>query len=162
MAMAMYSLAIIVSSFVLSWLLLAMLRPMVKLLYAAEDGTPLPIGIVAVWVALGFLQVVGMPFAPWCAALACSLLVNRFTRDAFPGEGWWLIALLAGSASAVAALLGLPIYLMTEPAIIAAAALACALSHSRRRVVKLDMGSVLALAICLAVVAYSALRLPRP
>lgn len=155
MVMGIYSIAIILSCGILSSVMLLLVRPVWKLLYASTQDAP-PYARIVVWVALGFLQVVGFPFHAWCAATVASLIGNRLWRDTLSGEVWWLIFGVFALAALAVLALQLPFYLAVELGILAAAALAPALLQHARYPLPVDMASVQALAICFGVVAYSA------
>lgn len=151
MAMIVYSFTVIVSCFLLSVMVLKLSRPMMQLL---RNDAPRSPAVLATWVALGFLQVVGMPFAPWCVALALSIFGLVSPRIFHQG---WIALLLASLALAVGVLaMGRPSYLACEAGIIAAACLAALLAGSKKHPILMDAASALSLAFALLIVAYGA------
>ena len=153
--MTAYSAALVISCFFMAWGAVLLTRPLLGMLRTSSDEKYSNAVIVA-WIALGFLQVVGMPFAWWCLCVVVSIVSVLGNKPAFSAFGWvMLIAAGLGSAGLVLAL-GAPDYLVTEACIVVAASLAGFVVSKGRRGLLCERAAAIPLAMCLGYVAYSA------
>ena len=112
--------------------------------------------VIIAWIALGFLQVVGMPFAWWIACVIISIISLLARKPAISSYGW--LMLIAAGIGCVVLVIGLeaPSYLITESCIVIAASFAGLVVSSGRRGLLCERAAAIPLAMCLAYVAYSA------
>lgn len=157
MAMILYSAALIISCFFMAWGAALLTRPLMSMLRNdEEEDVAYANGVVIAWVAFGFLQVVGMPFAWWCLCIAVSVLLLLRRPAPFGRASWWLLLLASlGAAGAVYAL-DAPKHLITEALIIAAASFAGLRVSRGRRGLSCEKSAIFPLVMALGYVAYSA------
>lgn len=153
--MVIYSAALVISCFFMAWGAVVLTRPFMGILRAGATHD-YSNAVVIVWVALGFLQVVGMPFAWWCACLAMSIVSLLAHKPPVSSHGW--LMLIAASVGCMILVVGLhaPNYLLTEALLVAAASAAGYVLSLGRRGVSCERAVAIPLAMVLGYVAYSA------
>ena len=155
MAMIIYSAALIISCFFMAWGATLLTRLLMGMLRTDSDRH-YSNAVVIAWVGLGFLQVVGMPFAWWVLSIVVSVVCLLAAPRESRATGWVLLFIAALGCAGLALGLGAPDYLITESLIVAAASLAGVVLARTRRGLPAPRAATLPLAMALAYVAYSA------